>query len=497
MIRNISGVACRFPLAVAAIVAMACVALCVIHGDDAETLYRMAIFLGVTLTASVAAALALEERSRTTGLLTGLGLAALWGVRCLFFPADPDDMTGAQWVEAGVVVAASFFAVFFAGYLRRDSDAQWWNFTLRTVARLALGIIFSAILFGGFMLAVYAVGELFGLEIPDELAGDLSVACYVVFAPLYVLAGVPASEAKHDPELQSEPILKVLGLYILGPILAVYTLILYSYMLKIVVTWELPDGWVSWLVTVLGAGGLAVALLLYPHRMRGGNRIVDFLGRWTGVIIAPLLVLMTVGIARRVSDYGWTPNRAYILLLNLWFYGIYIWLFIVKGRRVKWILISAVAVAFVSSVGPWSLARITPRTNSGEVVTETVAAGDEGGEWFSSDSTLMFNIPQELDRAYGRFARIVWGDGDARDGKFAFSREGDELVIHLEEDGCQFRLPLQETLRERVIRGEGFMFIVSDFYGTRYPARDSTRVDSIEIYNLNGYLFFNPINTIQ
>ncbi len=70
------------------------------------------------------------------------------------------------------------------------------------------------------------------------------------------------------------------------------------------------------------------------------------------MIVVPLLVLMTVGIARRISDYGFTVNRAYILLLNLWFYGVYIYLFAVRGRHVKWILISAVVVAFVSRVAP-------------------------------------------------------------------------------------------------------------------------------------------------
>jgi hypothetical protein len=216
------------------------------------------------------------------------------------------------------------------------------------------------------MLAIYAVGRLFGVDPPEELYGDLWVVCFILFAPLHVMSGVPSGDLKHDGRLVPVHLLKVLALYILGPVLALYTLIMYAYLFKIIVTWQLPDGLVSWLVTALGIGGLAVILLLYPHRMRGGDRTVDILSRWTGVVIAPLLVLMTVGIARRVSDYGWTPNRCYILLLNLWLYGVYLWLFAVRGRRVKWIVISAVAVAFLSSVGPWSPARITPRESAGE-----------------------------------------------------------------------------------------------------------------------------------
>jgi hypothetical protein len=358
----VSDAVYRFPLAAACVAALTVLLFAAIHCGDHAIDDRWWMFLPVALLVSVAVTVGLEDRvSWAVTLFAGLGAAAVWGLRCLLFPADADDLTAPQTVEIGVVGASALAAIFFTPFLGRDADAEWWNFARRTLERLALGAIFSGILFGGFTLAIYAVHRLFAVDPPEELAADLAVVCFVVFAPLYVLAGVPRGADKRDGELLPEPSLKVLALYIVGSILAAYTLILYAYLFRIVFTWELPNGWVSWLVTALAAGGLAMTLLLYPHKMRGGNRWADFLGRWTGVIIAPLLVLMTVGIVRRVSDYGWTPNRCYILLLNVWFYGVYLWLFIVRGRRVKWILISAVIVAFLSSVGPWSLARVAPR----------------------------------------------------------------------------------------------------------------------------------------
>ena len=36
-----------------------------------------------------------------------------------------------------------------------------------------------------------------------------------------------------------------------------------------------------------------------------------------------LLVLMTIGIARRLNDYGITLNRLYLLTLNIWYMSIY------------------------------------------------------------------------------------------------------------------------------------------------------------------------------
>ena len=76
---------------------------------------------------------------------------------------------------------------------------------------------------------------------------------------------------------------------------------------------------------------------------------------------------MFVGILRRLSDYGITINRLYVLLLNLWLFGVSIYLFITRTRQVKWIYISFAAIAFIFSVGPWSVFSITKHTLKSEL----------------------------------------------------------------------------------------------------------------------------------
>ncbi|MDR2883021.1 MAG: DUF4153 domain-containing protein [Alistipes sp.] len=481
----------RFPVAVAALLAGAVLMLLVVHGHEDAIDYRWWVFLPAAMLASVAGVLAgvpaaEDRRSHVIGLIAELGVPLLWGVRCLFLPVTVNELTGPQWVEIGVVDGAGFVAIFFAPFLRRDTDAQWWNFSARLVVRLALGALFSGILFGGFLLAIHAVAELFRVDPPEELFGWLAVCCFIVFAPLYVMAGVPGGEAKQDGELRPRPVLKVLSLYILVPILAVYTSILYLYLFKIVLTWELPDGWVAWLVTTLAVGGLVVTLLLWPLRMRGGNRAAELLGRWTGVIIAPLLILMTVGIARRVSDYGLTPNRCYMLLLNVWFYGVYAWLFVVRGRRVKWIVVSAVVVALLSSVGPWSLARVNPRPADIVPLDMTERVMD-GGEWFSSDNAVEANSIVPLDGNYSQFARIVWYRHSPEDSdRMTVTEQDGDLVIRPVGGERGFRLPLDRVTDSVTIRGDGFIFYVGACNGTRYP--DS---GTVEVNHIEGYLFFN------
>ncbi|WP_461252226.1 DUF4153 domain-containing protein, partial [Treponema sp. R8-4-B8] len=115
---------------------------------------------------------------------------------------------------------------------------------------------------------------------------------------------------------------------------------LYVYLFKIIAAWELPKGLVSWLVSSLACVGFLTTWILYPARMEGKNKTVVYMSRGFGLIMLPLLALMTVGIFRRVDDYGITVLRGYLIVINIWLYGVCVYQFITKARRVKWIIIS-------------------------------------------------------------------------------------------------------------------------------------------------------------
>jgi len=77
----------------------------------------------------------------------------------------------------------------------------------------------------------------------------------------------------------------------------------------------------------LALGGFLSMMILYPLRLQSENKVVTYFSKYFPVIIFPLLILMTIGIFRRFDDYGLTINRGYVFLLNLWLYGICIYLF--------------------------------------------------------------------------------------------------------------------------------------------------------------------------
>lgn len=360
--RKCAALVQRFPITIGLLIGFALLLFGLANDSTKEMPPHWFAFFLVGVLISATATLWLENFFNTylRNLVT-LVAVALWGLYCFFLPTTSEAFHLAKGIEIFVIGAVAFLSMFFISFLKKDNDIAFWNFSVKTIFNCGLAVFFAVILYGGLALATYAVEQLFGLEL-NKAYLYAAILCFECFAPLYVLANMPDKTAKHNNAFISETkYWKILAMYILSPLAAIYLVILYIYLFKIMFAWELPNGGVSWLMSVLASGGLAVIGLLYPVRLQEKQTFTTFVSRYFGVIILPLLVLMSIAIFYRINEYGLTINRCYMLLLNLWFYGIYAYLFITKSRHIKWILISAATIALLASVSFWSIPNITKR----------------------------------------------------------------------------------------------------------------------------------------
>jgi len=334
----------RFPISILLTVSFAVFLLAKFIPSGYEQAYY---FLPVGTLISTVAILWLEDFvGYIKQHLITAGIILLWAAYCFFLM--PAIFSFYVIIELPVIAMVAFLALFFISFLKKDKDNAFWNFTINICNELGLAILFSFVLFGGLIIAIFAITVLFDINIGIDYYYYLLVICFALFAPLYFLANIPDKVTKHCEEVNLTKGLKIFALYILTPIASVYTVILYIYLFKIIYEWELPKGLVSYLVSALACTGLVVITLLYPARFK-------FL-RYFGLIMLPLLALMSVGIVRRLSDYGFTICRCYVLLLNIWLYAAFIYIFITKAERIKLIPVSFALIALLSSVGPWSIA---------------------------------------------------------------------------------------------------------------------------------------------
>jgi len=352
----------RFPLTLLFIIGFSVLCFLSIQREPVHINENLWAFFGLGVLMNISVTLLLEETKKLKfRILFNILSIVLLAVYCFTLPVK---LLEYQYYQVAAFGTVFVLAAFVVSFLRKNNEILFWNFSKQSIVQLIISSVFSSVLFGGLSIAILSLDKLFSIHIERQIYGDLSILSFVIFAPIYFLSNIPDEIEKRKSEVTFDKVIKIFGLYILLPILAIYTLILYVYLLQIVFKWQLPNGWVSTLVSVLGLGGFVCMMILYPLYLSKENKAVNLFSKLFPAFLFPLLILMSIGIARRISDYDLTINRLYILILNGWFYGICIYLYVKQSKQVKWILISFAIVAFLSSVGPWSVFSVTKKSLS-------------------------------------------------------------------------------------------------------------------------------------
>ena len=238
----------------------------------------------------------------------------------------------------------------------------FWQYNKMLFIRILAGALYTSVLYIGLALALLAVDKLFLLNVNYKLYGDLWFVLAGIFNTVFFLAGLPEDYASLDYQEDYPKGLKVFTQYVLFPIITIYLLILYAYTFKILFTLHWPVGWVSYLVLGFSVAGILSILLIHPIRNELSNKWILTFSKFFYFAIFPLLILLFFAIEKRVSDYGITELRYFVLVLALWLFFIATYFTVSKQKSIKVIPQSLCFLAFLCSFGPWGAFSVSLRS---------------------------------------------------------------------------------------------------------------------------------------
>ena len=263
------------------------------------------------------------------------------------------------WVAHAAIIFSLLLSLFFLSFFKEKDNIASWNFTMNILVNLFICHFIGEVMWGGFSLLLSSFNFLFHIDFDSKWYMVIGVLTGLLLSSWLFLGRIPNGENKHDRTPVDSGFLNAVMRFLFLPLVGLYTIVLYIYAIQILVKWELPNGWVSWLVVASMVGLIIIEFGLYPVRKAQNRKADNLIARYLPVAILPLLLLMTVGIIRRFNDYGITINRLYLITLNLWFYFVCITLFITRARRINWITISFALIFLLTSAFPINYFSIT------------------------------------------------------------------------------------------------------------------------------------------
>lgn len=156
-------------------------------------------------------------------------------------------------------------------------------------------------------------------------------------------------------EAKSSHIIEKLLNWIVSPAIIAYAALLTIYLLKIIITWTLPDGGVSYMVFAFTITALVVkAFQILIEKRRYGW----FYDRFS-LISLPFVALFWIGVARRIGEYGLTATRVYLIVCGA-VMTVCILLFLSRRTgRYLWAVLFAIlafaSVAYIPALNPQAI----------------------------------------------------------------------------------------------------------------------------------------------
>ncbi|MBP7174390.1 MAG: DUF4153 domain-containing protein [Cloacibacterium sp.] len=317
----------------------------------------------------------LSQRIGRKLLLNVTGIVFLILYYLLFLPEEKQDFGIVHTTVLVVSFVLSHLLVAFVAFInRREIELNFWQYNKNLFINTFLTLVFTGVLTGGIELAVLAVDKLFDFNFNNRIYFNIFLflsifgSCFIFL--LFNEKGLQYLEQEEDYPV----VLKFFTQYVLIPLLIIYAVILYFYAGKIVMSWSLPRGWVSYLILAYSLVGILALLLVYPLKEHSAKSWVKVFSKIFYFTLVPLIVLLFIAIFTRILEYGYTENRYFVLLLAIWLSVVVLYFIMYKKASIRFIPISLFVFGLFALVFPYfntfSVAKRSQKTGLQQILTE-------------------------------------------------------------------------------------------------------------------------------
>ena len=366
----------RFPLAVAFAIFTTIAFIYVYESGHLPTEYKFSHWLTIYPIAATMIALSVslvQESRKKISFLPHIIAGAIWFAisiaLVLYFSKNSNDI-GRTYVGMTYlfIYTTAFLSIFVAPFFKQKDENGFWVFLMKNAKAAVVATAISVVLLIAIDGLLFGFFNLFDIKVSARPFVYSAIISSCTIFPILFFSGIPSI----DECLQEAPALNKFqtstNKFLFLPVLSLYIILLYAYIAKIIIQWEMPKGMVSYLVSASMLLMLLRVTLMLPERINPKPSFEKTLLKILPAACIPLVILMSVGIIRRISDYGISEDRYYIAAVNIFYYIIIAILLIDKIKcKSRVIAIVFCSMFFILTNGPLSAINVTHRIWMGSI----------------------------------------------------------------------------------------------------------------------------------
>ena len=354
----------RFPLTVFCSIVVFILSVYLVENPELKNenllneLHKMVILLGMSIPLTLALELAREKylsgKNRWVIRFVNALITLVFIIFYRFYYLSGKNSSSTldsleQLMATGIIFFLCFLLVPVIG--KKDEEEKYFQ---SVIVDKTVTILFSVVLFLGLIAVFATIDGLSLIKLDSNIYIETWLFVVFVFSVIFFLSKLKkVDESLENYEIHK--IFKFLIYFIVIPLITTYTGILYVYFGKMLITRSWPQGLVSHLILWYTIFSLFIMIMVTP--MAKKDSVARVFKKYFPFASLPLLVLSIVSISKRISQYGMTPSRYFVVLLAMWL--IFCMVSSIFKARLSVILISLITVVYISVFTPVNNRRIT------------------------------------------------------------------------------------------------------------------------------------------
>ena len=356
----------RFPLTILCGIIVFLLSVYVIENSDMKNhnllseIHKMLTLIGLSLPLTAALELIrekyLSDKNKCIIRVLNVVITVIFIIFYRFYYLNGKDKAGIlilNNIEKLLATGIIFFLLFLLVPIicKKDEEEKYFQ---SVVFDKTVTILYSMVLFLGLTAVFLTVDGLSLIKLKEQIYIEIWLFVVFVFAMIFFASKLKKVDENLE-EYEIHKIFRFLIYFIVIPLITIYTGILYIYFGKMLITKSWPQGLVSHLILWYTIFSLFIMIMVTP--MTKKDLAAKAFKKYFPFVSVPLLILSIVSISKRISQYGVTELRYFIVLLAIWL--IFCMVSSIFKARLSVILISLIAVVYISVFSPINNRRIT------------------------------------------------------------------------------------------------------------------------------------------
>ncbi|MBK9254842.1 MAG: DUF4153 domain-containing protein [Saprospiraceae bacterium] len=287
-------------------------------------------------------------------------------------------------------------------YLNSGSNLALTKYNITLLFNWLKAALFGIILYSALSLAIVALDKLFNVTFGYQIYIRLFFLVAGIFHTFYFLSLYP-DDFTLEPESEKKSVFSVLTRFAFIPVVIIYGIILYAYIIKLLMTGSELSTWVSELIIWYIIAGVLSFLFAGYFVKTEENTVYSAFRKWFFILSAPLFVLLLITVWSEIKSKGVEEESYLKALIGSWILITTFLVLILPRYRDKLIpitLMIATIIGFLS--GPFSISGAPLRSQQQQLIRKLENIG------LIKENTMVVDVSKYYIDSLGQIQNILY-----------------------------------------------------------------------------------------